>query len=240
MSEGKCSAFCPQIIIGSSFGCPLVPLHLHRFGSAVLTIKMETLSLETCCVILEFTVGPKQDMESIRALVLSWQDLGSLAVASKKLSKHARAIIGTRHPSAVDLFYQACKTRQTIKKEVRLEQLSNECWNAIDRQCAVCNCSVETGIWVPWHRGRGEYAPHEKNYRGAYAVCSESSAASIDGQMLVARWIQEHGPCLVVCSVGCHDLIRNLVHRWPDERFPSHILRGADYPLFYLGTIMYS
>ena len=124
---------------------------------------MERLTGESWTVVLEFTVGAHQDVGGMSAAVLLWQDLASLAVASKNMSHYAKVLIGKRCPSAVGLFYHADGTWQILRREVRFEQLTSNHWDAADRLCAVRSCSVQTGMWVPWHRGRGEYAPHEKN-----------------------------------------------------------------------------
>ncbi len=180
---------------------------------------------------LDFAVGLSSGLHTLclsnLPLKLQLQPVAQLLNLSKRSYAIVKSLLAQN--STFSLLWLGWRTEKLIRKELNLAQLSSDPWTSQNPTCAVTTCMQRTGIWVPWYDPRQKRSSAEvgKDYQGPFAITTESCSRSQRGQGSVEDWMAESGPCLVVCSVGCLAIARELKSRWPGQKLSWKAMRGV-------------
>jgi hypothetical protein len=195
-------------------------LSVNSFRGAVLNFPEEVWRTIKQCFML-------RDVETMTHFD---SDLELLKTCSNmaRCSRHVHQLTHTWVKQKRLIMY-VVQLRQEINMNVDLSQLRARPWTPQSLVCAVRNCQTATGMFVPWHAGRGIYGPTDGNYRGPLGMPDEESSCSEDGPQEISERLQRRGLCLIVCSTSCWRYVEEQRRYWPlmpSERTWS-VLRGA-------------
>jgi hypothetical protein len=199
--------------------------------SIITLFPMEKCDEQMWIHTLDFAVGLSLGLDTLCSnlpLKLQWQPVAHVLTLSKRSCAIVKSLLAQN--SVFSLLWLGWRTEKQIRKELNLAQMSSDPWTAQNPTCAVTTCMQRTGIWVPWCDPRRRRSSVEvgKEYQDPLAITSEPCFCSQGGrQGSVEEWMAEHGPCLVLCSVRCLAIARELQTRWPGAKQSWKFMRGV-------------